>query len=302
MSPGGPQRGRLPDGRLHLQHGPIDLIVEATGRPAEVERAYEQAGRGLEGVLAALVGELALLRTPVTRLRQRPRGAVAARMVEAVAPFQGEYVTPMAAVAGAVADAVLSAAVAGRELERAYVNNGGDIALHLAPGAAFVAGVVADLAAPTIAERVLLTGDGAVRGLATSGWRGRSWSRGIADAVTVFARSAAAADAAATLVANAVFVDDPAVQQAPAHVVFADGDLADLPLTVNVDPLTPAAVRTALEAGARRAAAYLQDGHILGALLYLEGERGAVGCVGAPAASAGTLIPHVVHAPAQGHR
>ena len=27
----GPQRGVFPDGRLHLQHGPIDLVIE--GRP-----------------------------------------------------------------------------------------------------------------------------------------------------------------------------------------------------------------------------------------------------------------------------
>jgi len=30
---------RLSDGRLHLQHGPIDLIVEAFGAADEVERA-----------------------------------------------------------------------------------------------------------------------------------------------------------------------------------------------------------------------------------------------------------------------
>ncbi len=37
----------------------------------------------------------------------------------------------MAAVAGAVADHILAAMIAGRRLAKAYVNDGGDIALHL---------------------------------------------------------------------------------------------------------------------------------------------------------------------------
>ena len=40
-----------------------------------------------------------------------------------------------------------------------------------------------------------------VRGVATSGWRGRSHSLGIADSVTVLAATAAMADAAATVIA-----------------------------------------------------------------------------------------------------
>ncbi|HKH67017.1 MAG TPA: phasin family protein, partial [Reyranella sp.] len=38
---------RLADGRLHLQHGPIDLVIEAFGAAAEVERAV--ARRSAEG-------------------------------------------------------------------------------------------------------------------------------------------------------------------------------------------------------------------------------------------------------------
>jgi hypothetical protein len=39
----GARSARLPDGRLHLQHGPIDLVIEAFGAPDEVVRAYDQA-------------------------------------------------------------------------------------------------------------------------------------------------------------------------------------------------------------------------------------------------------------------
>jgi uncharacterized protein len=122
----------LPDGRrLHLHHGPIDMIVEAWGPPEAVAGAYRAAAGRFEGLLEELVAELPALRSPDPGSL---RGPVARAMAAAVAPFRPAFVTPMAAVAGADADAVLAAMVASGGLVRAYVNNGGDIALHLAPG------------------------------------------------------------------------------------------------------------------------------------------------------------------------
>ena len=43
------------------------------------------------------------------------------------------YVTAMASVAGAVADEILSVMRDAADLDRIYVNNGGDIALYLHP-------------------------------------------------------------------------------------------------------------------------------------------------------------------------
>ena len=58
-------------------------------------------------------------------------------------PYAVEYfITPMAAVAGAVAEEILAAMASAAELSRAYVNDGGDIALHLAAGEKFVVGMV----------------------------------------------------------------------------------------------------------------------------------------------------------------
>src|SRR4051812_35317460 len=60
---GGPVARMLPDRRrLHLQHGPIDLVIEAFGDPAEVRRAYGQAWARFGAVLPELVAELPLLR------------------------------------------------------------------------------------------------------------------------------------------------------------------------------------------------------------------------------------------------
>jgi ApbE superfamily uncharacterized protein (UPF0280 family) len=274
---GGPQRGWLPGGRLHLQHGPIDLVIEGFGERDEVARAYEQAAAAFDGVLERLVAELPVLKTAVGVAKPMVHGPVARRMVEAVWPHRAVFVTPMAAVAGAVADEILQAMVADRGLARAYVNDGGDIALHLTPGESFRAGIVGDIAAPAIDGVAVIGAHTPVRGIATSGRGGRSLSLGVADAVTVLARNAAAADAAATLIANAVNIDHPAIQRRPAHDVIDDSDLGDLPVTVEVGPLPRAAIEVALDAGAAEAERMRAAGLIEATVLLLRGEHRVVG-------------------------
>lgn len=268
----------LPDGRrLHLQHGPIDLIIAADGARHEVAAAYRQAWAAFVPVLADLVDELNLIRRPVGAEPIAVGGAVAQRMVAACQPHAARFITPMAAVAGAVADHVLAAMLEGRNLKRAYVNNGGDIALHLAPGASFAIGVVPWLAAPRIEAVATVTAASPVRGVATSGQGGRSLSRGIADAVTVLARSGAEADAAATLIANAVDTESPVIERQPANAVVADSDLGALPVVTGVGALTAAEIESALDAGRSVAADMHERGLIEAAYLSLRGRQRLVG-------------------------
>ena len=270
---GAARMAMLPDGRrLHLQHGPIDIVAEAFGGEAEVRAAYRQAGACFATVLDELVAELELLRRPLGETRPALKGPVARRMLGACWPHRAQFVTPMAAVAGSVADEVLAAMTAGRRLVRAYANNGGDIAVHLGPGTSFSAGVVNDPDRPGLDERIVLAADGPARGMATSGWRGRSLSFGIADAVTVLAGSAAEADAAATLIANAVTVDHPAVERAPADTRREESDLGVRPVTVAVGPLPANARAAALDAGLAEARAMQRAGLIVSARLALQGE------------------------------
>ena len=182
----------------------------------------------------------------------------------------------MAAVAGAVADEVLAAMVARCPLEKAYVNNGGDIAWHLARGQHLRAGIVANQDAPAIDATALLQHDMPARGMATSGWRGRSCSLGIADAVTVLARTAAEADAAATLVANAVDSAHPAITRKPASLLRDDTDLGDLAVTVAVGPLPGHLVARALDRGVACAHAMREAGLIFAASLALQGQSRTV--------------------------
>jgi uncharacterized protein len=270
------QRTLLADGRLHLNHGPIDLIIEAFGQVSEVALAYDQAWARFPSVLPELTAELKTVRQPIGTEMPRLDGAVALRMAEAVWPYRAQYMTPMAAVAGAVAEAMLAALIADRRLRKAYVNNGGDIALHLSAGETFRAGIVGDLAAPAIDGRAIVEAKSTVRGIATSGRGGRSFSLGIADAVTVLAETAAKADAAATVIANAVNIEDEQIQRAPACSIDPDSDLGDMPVTVAVGDLAMDEIRHALDAGALVAERLTQDGLINAAILQLRGERRVV--------------------------
>jgi ApbE superfamily uncharacterized protein (UPF0280 family) len=284
------RHARLADERWHFQHGPIDLVIGAHGDPAAVAAAHAAAWRRFQGVLPELVGELRALRQPVAAAPCALQGGIARRMWQACRPYRAPFITPMAAVAGAVAQELIGCyAVDG--VARAWVNNGGDIALHLAPGASVRVGLFADLARfdPAAGSVGLdadfeVTSAMPVRGIATSGWRGRSFSRGIADSVTVLARTAAQADAAATVIANAVDVADPRIVRRPASALKDDTDLGDIEVTVEVPALPAERVEAALQSGARRARELQRDGLIHAAILVCQHRAiGVAPVAGAPA-------------------
>lgn len=259
----------LPDGqRLHLQHGPSDLIVWAEGAQ---KQAYSAAAQRFETIIAEIVEELGELRAKLTPRSKPPIGQVARRMHNACLPFAPDhYVTRMAAVAGSIADEILAAMRARADITRAYVNNGGDIALHLAPGASFTTAIKThdgnDLG------QIKVTSHDNIGGIATSGRHGRSMSLGIADSVTVLAGSAAEADVAATLVANAVDLPDhPAITRRAAIDLDDTSDLADLPVVVGCAALSASDCKKALNAGRARAEAFKAQRRIASAGLFLQG-------------------------------
>ncbi|MGB8325120.1 MAG: hypothetical protein WCE52_19345 [Candidatus Acidiferrum sp.] len=269
----------LPDGRrMHLHDGPIDLIVEANGKHDAISAAYEAAAQRFVTVLDDLCGELPLLRAQVRRDSQVPRGAVAKRMAVAVAPYAEKcFITPMAAVAGAVAEEILYAMTGAAELTRAYVNNGGDIALRLGPEEHYKVGMVERPDRPSLFGAVEISYAMPVRGIATSGWRGRSFSLGIADAVTVLAETAAMADAAATIIANAVDLPKhPAITRVPANEIAPDSDLRTRLVTRAVGALRDSEAVAALESGANVARELQELELAVAAALNLQGHTRVV--------------------------
>lgn len=273
------QRAQSPDGRWHFQHGPMDIIIGAAGAALALRDAHEQAWQRFKTILQELVEELPALRQAV-HAACPVRGVVAQRMWSACQPYNSLFITPMAAVAGAVAQELVQCYQA-PGIQRAHINNGGDIALHLAANQSLRVGVYANLARLNLQQLVnaiALDGqfdvrsDSLVRGVATSGWRGRSFSLGIADSVTVLARTAAQADAAATVIANAVNVVDARIIRRAACQIKDDSDLGSRLVTVDVPPLPEALAQRALAAGLACALSLRAQGLICSAVLVCQNQ------------------------------
>ena len=274
------QRAQLPDGRWHFQHGPMDIIIGAAGDAAALRHAHEQAWQRFKTILQELVQELPLLRLPV-RGACPVQGAIARRMWLACKPYQSSFITPMAAVAGSVAQELLQN-YQNSSLLRTFINNGGDVSIYLSPGQSMRVGLYANLQtfdASQLIGGIKLDGQfeihssSSVRGVATSGWRGRSFSLGIADSVTVLARTAAQADAAATMIANAVNIEDMRIVRRPACDIKDDSDLSNRLVTVDVPCLPADLVQRALANGLACASTLRAQGLICSAVLVCQNQH-----------------------------
>jgi uncharacterized protein len=241
---------------------------------------YGLAGLGLAGnVLAGKAGSDMGLSDPKTPRLERPaaRGLVAQSMFQSCAPYgllDAIFVTPMAAVAGCVAQNIL-AFLKEPGIDKSWVNNGGDIAWYAPPHSprSFSVGI------PELSQSasIILRPVDQCWGIATSGWRGRSQSFGIADSVTVIAPSAGSADVAATLIANQVSLrhlvtSHPEIVQKPANQMKDDSDLGDRLVTVSVGVLSGQEVSWALAGGEIFARLLISRGWISGAVLCLQGQ------------------------------
>lgn len=266
-----PQAHILPCGkRLHLQHGPIDLIIGAEGDRAAAFRAAQDR---FATVLDELVSELPALRTPLTPDTARPNLQIAQRMDSATRPYCAQiFVTRMSAVAGAVADTILDAMCTNATLTKAYVNNGGDIALHLTKGHSFSTAMLGHDG--TTLGQIKINYADPIRAIATSGMHGRSHSLGIADSVTVLAKTAAGADVAATLIANAVDLPNhPQIKRSRAAALDENSDLGDQMVVTHCAPLSESDKETALIAGLKTAEKFQYLNLINAAALYLQGQH-----------------------------
>jgi len=293
---------RTQDKSLQLQHGPIELLIEAEGELQERQLAFEQVAESFKSVLTDLVQELPQLRAPIndtaasndisfatvsstnsnhgSKVLRNPTfsGLVAKRMSRSVQKHQNIFVTPMAAVAGAVADHLLYEMLSGRKLRKAFVNNGGDIAFHLDTSECFSIGICENMASRKTESRAHIDALQSVRGIATSGWQGRSHSLGIADSVTVLATCAADADVAATLIANEVALpENSSIERLPANEVSPDSDLGDRLVTLNVPVLSYNQIEVALQRGNRFAKSLCSQGLIDSAYIHLQGRTVVVG-------------------------
>lgn len=260
--------------RLYLRHGPIDLFVSIEAdNESELRNAYQIAANSFGDILPELCEELNFLRAPLSEAKHQMRGPVAQRMTGAATRFSDRtFLTPMIAVAGAVADHIVDLIVKDADLKRVFVNNGGDISVYLAEGEYFTTGICNNIETGEISSTFKIGADDKIGGIATSGWKGKSHSLGIADAVTTFARSAAIADAAATLIANAVnLANKTEIERVQANELSPDSDLGQRLVTTNVPALSHLEKIQALNSGQTLARNMIAKGHIKTAYLSLQG-------------------------------
>ncbi len=266
----------LPGGKGVLaENGPMRMTIQARrhGRP-HPELAMEAAGFAftcLEEV--AMYRNQLMHRDPrVLSLLKEKNASIPHTMVESVLALDEPDLTPMAAVAGTMADAVADWLFQ-REMTRVIVDNGGDIAIRLAGTETARVGIRTDIKSPRISHVMTLDARRSSWGVNTSGLGGRSLTRGIASAVTVVSGTSSLADAAATALANACFSEDEGILQVPARLVEPGTDIPEIPVTVRVGPLHPETYGDARSKALERAEHYVEQGLILGALIAAGGRE-----------------------------
>ena len=260
---------------IMAQYGPMRLTIQAWGRAGIDIALAMEAGRFSFSLLPRLVPARELFRRDIQPFENLPvqyNEPLFTKMTAAVRLVGQKDLGPMATVAGVVAETVADYLWQAGAV-KVIVENGGDLALRLAEGQSAKVGVRLGLSAAEPAYALHLTGSQKTHwGVCSSGLGGRSLTRGIADTSLCVAESTTAADAAATALGNACFVDSPAVKQVSAECLRPDTDIAGLSVTASVGALSEEEIKLALDAAALYAEKLVADNIILGALVALRGQ------------------------------
>jgi hypothetical protein len=260
--------GVLDEESVLAECGPMRLVIRAWNKKQPqiklARRAAEESFSYLERIARCRM----ILSRPIPEIADLPEDELALGMIASTRAIGDEDLTPMAAVAGTIADAVADWLFK-RGLTRVIVDNGGDIAIRLAQDETATVGVRPQVTSPLISHVIHLYSGGSTWGVTTSGMGGRSFTRGIASAVTVLAKNASMADAAATAVANACFVEDKGITQLPAEKIDPSSDLAGMHVTTEVEPLSSESICIAVGSARYKAEYLFQKDIIIGAFIAL---------------------------------
>jgi len=262
---------KLGDSTVLVECGPMRMFIEGSIHGNLQPEVCTRAAKEAIGFLEEIAQHMNEMKKPARRLPEPPRHLLIHSMWSAVTAVGDPDLTPMAAVAGTIADAAADF-LASQGLTRVVVNNGGDVALRLVAGETVTVGIRPDLSAEQVTHRAVITSEKDIGGVCTSGLGGRSFTRGVASAATVFSNRASIADAAATAVANATYVPSAAVQRRVADSIYPDTDLKGVEITVSAGHLTEEEVFTALAEGVNRAEDLVTRSLIAGACITVQGK------------------------------
>jgi hypothetical protein len=260
----------LGDASALVESGPMRMFIEGSAEGPPRPGLCEQAARASLRCLQEIADHRKAMSAAARDIPEPPRDLLIHAMWEAALVVGDRDLTPMAAVAGTIADAAADLLMQWG-LTRVIVNNGGDIAIRLKQEERVTVGVRPDVTKPEITHRIALAPEMDIGGVCTSGLGGRSFTRGIASAATVFAGRAAVADAAATAVANATFVQARSVRTCRADLIDPDTDLQGVEITIEVGDLSKEEIETGLRQGITRAEELAARGVIKGAVIAIQG-------------------------------
>ena len=261
----------LADDRVFLNYGPVQMTLMARAHGLAMTEQLKEAAEYVIKLLADLSEVHDKAKDVLTLSEANLSGyPLSLRlMVEAVLEAGDWTLTPMAAVAGTFADLAGDWLVE-KGASKVMINNGGDIAIRLLGEEKTTLGLTPSIEALGYSHVLNLAAEDGIGGVATSGLGGRSFTKGIASAVTVVARNARVADACATLIANQCFVEDPGILRMPAEQLDPNTDIPGHLVTVKVGDLSPQTKTKALENGLRKAIELRAQGRIHGAVLFLD--------------------------------
>lgn len=233
---------------MYIEVGPVGINIngEKDGKPYSFEP--EKLQENIGGILEEIRECLPILKQKAYKIRKVTRlPEVARKMIEAVKIVDESTLTPMAAVAGAVADSVKEH-FKSTDLDFISINNGGDISLFSKDTRIIRVGV-GDINKNKATPYVLKIESLKDFGIATSGFGGRSFTLGLADIVTVIGKTGAISDAAATFICNRTDVEDIKVLRRKASEIDPMTDIPDELVTIHIGKLSRSVIKAALDNG-----------------------------------------------------
>ncbi len=260
-----------PNGVALVDYGPMRMSISVFDRGKPLVDLAKEGARLATEVLQDLVRSLSLIKRKAYEIEMEETFPDAVRrMIEATKKMEEPDLTPLAAVAGAASDVVADFIIR-QGGTKVIVDNGGDIAIRLRGDEVVKVGVKTDIHAMKAAYLIPVDLPMGVGGVATSGLGGRSFTKGIASAVTVLSENASLADAAATIIANFTDVKDPNIKRSLAERIYPDTDIAGEWVTTEIGRLSRKKVEEALENGLAKAYSISKRGLIKGALIAVKG-------------------------------
>ncbi len=258
-------------GKVFLDYGPISMVISAWQNNVPMTDECISSCQTAIMELEQIANHLTELKKAWPLCKTEKLSESALLMWQKVKETNDENLTPLAAVAGIIADAVADWLVQ-KGATKVIVNNGGDIALRLCKEETTKVGLLPQIKTDKLSRTVSLKRDDGIGGIATSGLGGRSFTQGITEAVTVFADDCATADAFATFLANSSFLPSPRVKQVRAKCLDPNTDIPELFVTVEVEELLPEEKEKSLSQVQERTNKALEKQKIKGVMAYLQGE------------------------------